>query len=63
MAAVPFYYFYHSNRSPRAGQKDAAERRENGNGPGSEYRDVRDSPIKTLEDKKRKDAGLPPRRP
>jgi len=35
-----------------------AEARKNGNGPASEYRDVRDSPVKTMEDKRRKEQGL-----
>ena len=56
MAAVPFYYFYHSKKSPSSEKKAMAEAGKNGGGPSTEFRDVRDSPIKTLEDKKRRDA-------
>lgn len=57
MACVPFYYFYHSNKAPNSEKKAMAEARRNGGGPSTEYRDVRDSPVKTLEDKKKKEDG------
>jgi hypothetical protein len=34
-----------------------AEARKNGGGPENEYRDPRDSGVKTLEDKRRKEEG------
>lgn len=60
-ALVPFYYFFQSDRSPNSEKQAIAEGRDQakkeGGGPGKEYRDVRDSPVKTLEDKRRKEEG------
>ncbi|ERF76471.1 hypothetical protein EPUS_06133 [Endocarpon pusillum Z07020] len=52
-AAIPSYYFIHSNKVPASGQSEIREARDKGD-PSKEYRDPRDSDVKTLEDKKRK---------
>jgi hypothetical protein len=52
----PGYYFMNSDRAPGQGQAAIKEHRRAG-GAGEEYRDPKDSPVKTLEDKKKRDAG------
>ncbi|KAF7506771.1 hypothetical protein GJ744_011383 [Endocarpon pusillum] len=52
-AAIPSYYFLHSNKEPASGQSQIREARNKGD-PSNEHRDPRDSDVKTLEDKKRK---------
>jgi hypothetical protein len=53
-AVLPFYYFYHSDKPFNSEKKALGEARK-GKSPGDETRDPRDSPIKTLADKKRRD--------
>ena len=57
LVAFPGYYIFHSDKNPGAGQAFKKETRRNGSDPSQEFRDLRDSPVKTLEDKKRKEAG------
>ncbi len=52
---VPGYYFLHADRVPNNGNAAIkAARRENGS--HNEYRDPRDSGVKTLDQKKARDA-------
>lgn len=55
IAAIPFYYFFHSDKPPGDGQAAIKEARRQGN-PSQEFRDPRDSDVKTLEQKKAKEA-------
>ena len=56
-AAVPGYYFLHSDRSAGAGRAAMQEARaKDDHHPSKEYRDPRDSGVKTLEQKKAKEA-------
>jgi hypothetical protein len=57
-AAVPGYYFLHSDKSARSGRAAIEEHRAQDNHDASkEHRDPRDSPVKTIEQKKAKEAG------
>ena len=51
------YYFAHSSKDPGSGQAEQKEARRQGD-PSQEHRDPRDSPVKSLEDKKKKEAGV-----
>ena len=53
---VPFYYYFHSDKEPRSEHAAMKEARRQGD-PSEEYRDPRDSPVKSLEDKKAKEEG------
>ena len=55
-AAIPGYYIANSSKSPGSGQAQRKEARRNGD-PSTEFRDTRDSPVKTMADKKKKEAG------
>lgn len=54
IACVPFYYFLHSDKQPRSEQAAIKEARRQGD-PSKEFRDPRDSSVKTLEQKKAKE--------
>jgi hypothetical protein len=47
---------FHSDKSPGSGQAEIKERRRKGD-PSKEYRDPRDSGVKTLEQKRAKEEG------
>ena len=53
LAIVPGYYFYHSGRAPAVGNEAYTKNRREGNA-SQEYRDPRDSGVKTLEQKQAK---------
>ena len=55
------YYFLNSNKSPGSGQAAIKEARRQGD-PSQETRDPRDSGVKTLEDKRKREAGVEPRK-
>ena len=57
MTVVCGYYFLHSDRSPGEGQARIKEVRREKEDPRNEYRDPRDSGVKTLEQKKLKEEG------
>ncbi|OAP60318.1 hypothetical protein AYL99_05320 [Fonsecaea erecta] len=52
LAFVPFYYVFHSTKPAASGNAEITEARRQGN-PANEYRDPRDSPVKTLEQQKK----------
>jgi hypothetical protein len=54
LTIVPAYYFLHSNRAPASGYQSRKEARI-GTDPSKEYRDPRDSGVKTLEQKRKRD--------
>ncbi|OAL38265.1 hypothetical protein AYO20_02324 [Fonsecaea nubica] len=54
LAFVPFYYLFHSTKPAASGNAAITEARRQGD-PSIEYRDPRDSPVKTLEQQKKKD--------
>ncbi|KPI37212.1 uncharacterized protein AB675_1564 [Cyphellophora attinorum] len=57
-AFVPAYYFLHSDKSARSGRAAIEEHRAQDNYDATkEFRDPRDSGVKTIEQKKAKEAG------
>ena len=56
MAIVPGYYFLHTDKAAGSGQAAIKEARRS-EGTKDEKRDPRDSPVKTLEQKKARDGG------
>ncbi|OAG34244.1 hypothetical protein AYO21_11591 [Fonsecaea monophora] len=52
LAFVPFYYLFHSTKPAASGNAAITEARRQGD-PSTEYRDPRDSPVKTLEQQKK----------
>lgn len=56
LMAFAGYYIMNSNKDPGSGQAAIKENRRQGNA-SQETRDPRDSGVKTLEDKKKKEAG------
>ena len=51
------YYFLHSDKAPGSGQAQIKEIRRSDLQPQDEYRDPRNSGVKTLEQKKAKEEG------
>jgi hypothetical protein len=56
LAIVCGYYFLHSDKAPGSGQAQIKEMRRKGD-PSNEYRDPRDSGVKTPEQKRLKEEG------
>ena len=56
VAFVPFYYIFHSNKSPGSEQAAIKQKRRAGD-YSNEHRDPRDSDVKTLEQKTAKEQG------
>ncbi|EXJ66933.1 uncharacterized protein A1O5_10128 [Cladophialophora psammophila CBS 110553] len=54
LAFLPFYYLFHSTKPSASGNAEMTQARRQGN-PANEYRDPRDSPAKTLKQKKAKE--------
>jgi hypothetical protein len=54
MLYVPIYYFAHTDKPSASGNAEITDARRKGD-PSKQYRDPRDSTVKTLEQKKARD--------